>query len=60
MIKITWDQVKKRIDQGVTVFYINDCITVDKLTVSGTYVLIGRAGIKEHYAPEQSTSYYTK
>ncbi len=60
MNKITWSQAKEAISKGITVYYINECITVDRLVCSRSYVLIGRAGIKEHYSPEQSTSYYTK
>ena len=60
MNKITWCEAKKAISQRVTVYYINECITVDKLTVSGDYVLIGRRGVSTFDQPEQSTRFYIK
>lgn len=46
MKNINWQQVQDSIRQGITVYYINECIKVDKLSNSEDYVLIGRAGIK--------------
>lgn len=46
MKNINWEQVQDSISKGIKVYYINECIQIDRLSCNDDYVLIGRAGIK--------------